>query len=162
MDDSADNPDLVVEGPESDSPAFPQVGRDLVPSPAQIAAGRIGNGAWDLTDASVERAQYEIHQAKRAERDERRQFFHESAKDALADAIKLHHSIIRRGNDVMARLEDPDEDRPVTAKDMQVLAMAQKAAKELTDRAIGRAGQAATEESSSTHILTLIQRNNDQ
>lgn len=153
MEERVDPADVTVEGPERDSPAFPLVGRDKTPTPADLAAGRHGNGSWDLTDASVEVAYQEVQEAKRAERDERRTFFHEKAKDALEDAVKLHHGIIRRGLAVMALIE---ADETVSAKDMQILAMAQKSSKELVDRANGRAATAAKDENTTRSFLSII------
>lgn len=156
MDDSVEDPDIIVEPPEPSPAAFPAVGRSLVPTAEDLAAGRHGNGAWDLTDASIERAYAEVHEAKKAEKDERRQFFNERAKDALADAIDFHHRIVRRGLEVMDALDaDPTK---VTQKDMAILGMAQKSSKELADRGMGRAVAGNSEESTHTSILTLIQR----
>lgn len=158
MEERVDPADVTVEGPEEAPERFPIVGRDKTPTPEDLAAGRHGNGAWDLTDASVEIAYAEVQQAKKQDADERRKFFNEAAKDALADAILFHHRIVKRGLDVMDRIEKADEERPVTAKDMQVLAMAQKSSKELADRGIGRAAATQTEQGGTKSLLALIRR----
>lgn len=158
MDDSDRELDELLEAPEPPPVAFPVVGESIVPTAEDIAQGRFGNGAWDFRGDDVQRAYMEVHQQKTADRDERRKFFHESAKDALADAVKLHHSIISRGLDIMARINEPDEDRPITRYDMQILSMAQKSSKELTDRANGRAATASSDESTSSSLLQIIER----
>lgn len=145
-----------AEAPESPSElSLPVVGVDKAPTPQQIAEGRVGNGAWNLTDPAYEAARVEIHQQIKADKDERRHFFNEKAKDGLLDAIKLHHSIIKQGLKVMEKIENPSDDDKVTSKDMAILSMAQKSSKELADRGMGRA-TAAQEESSTTSLLALI------
>ena len=160
MDDSDREPDELLEPPEPPPVAFPIVGETLVPTSADIAAGRFGNGAWDFNGDDVQRAYMEVHQQKTADRDERRKHFNESAKDALADAVKLHHSLITRGLDVMERINTPDDDKPVTRYDMQILAMAQKSSKELADRANGRVATASNAESTTSSLLQIVQRGN--
>lgn len=159
MEDSDRDDELlrgVVEGSEEPSkPAFPVIGVDRTPTARMIAEGHIGNGAWNLTDDSVQIAYEEHHQAVKDERDERRKFFNESAKDALADAITFHHRIVKKGLEVMDRIEIPIEDHPVTQKDMKILDMAAKSSKELADRGMGRA-TAAVQESSSKSFLSLL------
>lgn len=146
------------EGPERPVERFPAFGRDLTPTPDMIERGHVGNGAWDLTDPSIEAARIEIHEQKRQDKDARRKHFNESAKDALSDAVRLHHALIKRGLDVMERIEKPDEDKPVTSKDMSILALATKSAKELADRAVGRSSAAQQEQESSKSLLAIIQR----
>ena len=147
-----------VEASESDSPLdFPVVGTDLTPTPEMIAAGTLGNGSWDVTSEAYEASRVEVHQQIKAQKDERRHFFNEAAKDALLDAIQLHHRLVKRGIDVMDRIENPVEDAPVTAKDMQILNMAQKSSKELADRGMGKP-KAVEEEGSTTSILTMLTR----
>lgn len=155
MEDSDHNSDEPVEGAVRPSePFFPVVGTDRTPTPEMIAQGVIGNGAWDLTDASVEIAYAERARQIKEDRDDRRKFFNESAKDALADAIKLHHSIVKQGLKVMEKIE---KDEAPTQKEMAVLAMAQKSSKELADRGMGRA-TAAREDIQKEGLLSLLVR----
>lgn len=153
MEERIDPADVHVEGPESDSqPLFPVVGVDRTPTAEDIAAGRFGNGAWNLTDDSVQVAYQQRHRQIQADRDERRNFFNEEAKDALADAIKLHHKIVKRGLEVMEKLEKGET--PSRA-DMAILTMAQKSGKEIADRGMGRA-TAAQQDTHTESILTMI------
>lgn len=154
MEERVDPADIEVEEPETAS--FPLVGRDKTPDAEQLARGAHGNGSWDLTDASVEVAYAEVHQAKKEAQDERRHFFNEAAKDALLDAIQLHHRIVRRGLEVMDKIESGAEDDPVTAKDMAVLSMAQKSSKELADRGIGKSKSVSEDQGARTTILALL------
>lgn len=152
-------PGELVEAPESDSQSlFPVVGTDRTPTPEMIAQGLVGNGSMNILDHQVQ-VRYEEHRQKVAqEKDERRKFFHEEAKDGLKDAIAFHRRIIEYGNKVMERIEKPVEDNPVTAKDMQVLSMAQKSAKELVDRGVGRAKAQETEHETKSSVLQMIAR----
>jgi hypothetical protein len=125
-----------------------------------LAQGAHGNGSWDLTSEAYEASRVEIHQQIKAQKDERRHFFNEAAKDALLDAIKLHHRLVQRGLDVMDRIENPVEDAPVTAKDMAILSMAQKSSKELADRGMGKP-KAIEEEGTTGSILLKLTRKAD-
>lgn len=145
-----------VEPPESPSePFFPVVGVDRTPTARMIAEGRIGNGAWDLTDTAIEAARIETHQIMRAEKDERRKVFNEAAKDALLDSVRLHHALVKRGLEVMERVNNPIEDAPVTQKDLTILSMAQKSSKELADRGMGKA-KGATEDVETHSVLSML------
>lgn len=157
MEESDQPVDGLLEEPEAPPTTFPLVGVDKTPTAEALAAGLHGNGSWDLTDDSIERAYAEVHQAKKAEADERRQFFNEKAKDALADAIDYHHRIVKRGLLVMDRIEGEEDYKPSRA-DMAILGMAFKSSKELADRGMGRAATASGDEASTTSILSLIQR----
>lgn len=151
-----DLPDASFEAPESpQEPSFPLVGVDRRPTPEQIAEGRIGNGSWDLTDAAYEAAQVEVRQQIKQDKDERRHFFNEEAKDGLLNAIRFHNRIINRGHEVMDRIEKDDEDVKVTSKDMTILNMAQKSAKELADRGIGKP-KAVEEQGTTTSLLAIL------
>ena len=153
MEERIDDADVEVEGPDE---LFPSVGRDLTPTMADLEAGKHGNGAWELADPEhVKVAYQEVHAQKQKDRDERRHFFNEEAKDALLDSILLHHRIVKRGLEVMDKLEN--EPAEVTAKDMQVLTMSQKSAKEVADRGMGRA-KASQEETSTVGLLALLTR----
>lgn len=136
-------------------PSFPVVGTDRTPTPEMLAKGVHGAGSWNLTDDSVQVAYEEHHRQVKEDKDERRRFFNESAKDALADAIKFHHQIVLKGLEVMERVNEPDEDKPVTSKDMSILSMAQKSSKELADRGMGRAA-AAQQESENKSFLSML------
>ena len=153
---------IQIPGPPepSESPSeglFPLVGVDRTPTPEQIAEGRIGNGSWDLTSSAYEVAQAEIRQQIKADKDERRHFFNEEAKDGLLNAIRFHNRIIDHGHKVMDKVEKGDPDDRPHSSDMQILKMAQASSKELADRGMGRA-KAAQEEGTTTSLLTLIQR----
>lgn len=148
-----------VEAPESDpQPLWPIVGPDITPTPEMIARGAFGNGAWDLTDASVELA-YEQRAAQiKEDKDERRKFFNEAAKDALADAIEFHHRLVKRGLEIMEKVEAGEA---LSRTDTTILQMAQKSTKELADRGMGRA-TAAQQESAETGLLSLLIRKDPQ
>ena len=155
MEDSDLSPDEPVEAPVGDpEPLWPVVGVDRTPTPEMIARGAFGNGAWDLTDASVELAYEQRAQQIKEDKDERRKFFNEAAKDALADAVLFHHRIVKRGLEVMDKVENGD---PLSRTDSAILQMAQKSSKELADRGMGRA-TAAQQETAETGLLSLLIR----
>jgi len=135
---------------------FPQAGRDLTPTTAQLALGKIGNGSWKLTDGSVQAAYAEVHQQKKEDQDERREFFNERAKDGLVDAIDLHHRLIKQGQKVMDKLESDDPEVRVNHVDLAILGKAQSAAKELTDRAAGKAKTSSDTVETTTGLAFLL------
>lgn len=155
MEESDHISDEPVEGVVEPPVAFPVVGEDKTPTAEQIARGAFGNGSWDLTDASVEIAYAERAKQIKEDKDERRRFFNESAKDALADAIRLHHSIVKQGLAVMEKIENGEAP---TAKEMSVLAMAQKSSKELADRGMGRATVAQPEQEREGLLALLVRK----
>lgn len=119
-----------------------------------IARGLHGNGAWNLTDGSVQAAYEETHRIKKEMEDDRRDHFQEKAKDALSDAVDLHHRIIRMGQRVMDKLEIEDK---VSSNEMKVLSMSQKSSIELTDRATGKAKQQSEHVEKKSTLMFLIE-----
>lgn len=137
--------DDILEGevlPETEpSLSFPQAGRDLTPSAEMLAKGKHGNGAWNLTDGSVQAAYAETHQIKKEMQDERRHHFNEEAKDALSDAVRLHKRVIDAAHRIMDKMEAGEE--RVNGAELSILNKGLASAKELADRATGKARTSA-------------------
>lgn len=127
--------EVEVEDP-GPPPSFPQAGRDLTPSPEAILAGRHGNGAWNLTDSSVQIAYHERHQQKKEAEDARLDHFNNEAKDALSKAVRLHSRVIDAASTIMDKIELGEK---VNGAELNILAKGLASARELTDRAAGKA-----------------------
>lgn len=135
------------------TPEFPVVGDIVEPSQEDIRAGRFGNGAWALTDSSVQEAQTLVHEAKKALADEREKFFHEEAKDALKESIEYHRRIVRMGDNVLDKIEA--NEAPSRAE-MAVLSQAQKSSSWLADRGIGKPKQVSERTETKTLLSALL------
>lgn len=147
----------ILEDP-GPPPVFPQAGRDLTPTPAMIERGAHGNGAWDFTDGSVAVAYHERHQAKKEAEDERLDHFNNEAKEALSQAVRLHQRVIAAAETIMDEIEAGNK---VNGAQLNILAKGLASARELTDRAAGKA-RTSTETISETSGLAFLIAGGDQ
>lgn len=134
---------------------LPQAGRDLTPTPEMIEAGQHGNGSWNLTDTSVAMAWQERHQAKKDAEDERLAHFNNEAKDALTNAVRLHNRVINAAQIIMDKIEAGDE--RVNGAELNILGKGLASAKELTDRAAGKARTSQETTSEVTGLAFILQ-----
>ncbi len=83
---------------------------------------------------------------------ERRKAFHEGVLDCLADAAAIHSNILKTGVKLTAKAE---QGKILSDSELELVKLAQKSAKEVTDRGIGKA-VTRHEESHSVSFLSII------
>lgn len=148
----------MTEKPEESEPEIvdvplPDVGDDMTPTAEMIVQGRIGNGVHARLDSELAKTlQAERTEMRREINASRREAYEEGVKDTLSQVQDLQQGILKIGVELMKRLETGE---PLSKKELDTLKLAQSTAKELADRAVGKA-KTTSEVKSQSSILHLI------
>lgn len=139
------------------APMLPDVGEDLAPTNEMIVKGHVGNGQRDaFTPELTKRIQVERKEMQIELKRGRREAYEEGVKDTLVEVGKLQKGLIEQGNAILKRLQDgiitQDE---LTATELGTLKLANTAAKEAADRAVGKA-KTTTEVNTNGQVLHLL------
>ena len=134
-------------------PMLPPFGEDKVPSAEMIVEGKVGNGSNErFTSKLASTIQGERAVMKRELAAGRQDAYEEGMKDALGQIAFLETGIVEIGVSLLKRLELGDT---LTRKELDTLKLAQQAAKEMKDRAMGKS-KSTTEVTTTTSILALV------
>jgi len=142
--DNHDHPDDIV---------LPDIGRDKAPTEDMIIRGAVGNGSWErFTPALASQIQLERAEMKRELKLGRKEAYEEGVKDALGSIAALEIGILEIGTTLLDKL---GRGEALSRKEIDTLKLAQKAAVEMKDRAMGRSKTMA-EVKTQQSILHLI------
>lgn len=119
----------------ADTP-LPIIGDDVSPTSEMIVRGHVGNGTRDkLTSELAKRIQAERQAMVAEAKAGRRAAYEEGMKDALMKVAGVQSGILDLGHRLLERLELGED---LTRVELDTLKLAQSAAKEIADRAIGK------------------------
>ena len=153
----------IAMEPEDDDPddhadlSLPDVGHDLAPTNEMIVQGNVGNGQRDaFTPELTKRIQVERKEMQVELKRSRREAYEEGIKDALSEVAKLQTGIIEQGNVILQRLQDGTiTHEELSSTELGTLKLANTAAKEAADRAVGKA-KTTSEVTTTGAILHLL------
>jgi hypothetical protein len=110
------------------------LGKDQTPTTTDIIEGRVGNGTWERNAQHLETIRTQHIERQREQKADFRKAFASRVEESLLDTADFNVKILEIADRLLMKIE---QGLKLTTDERNILKMAQKSAKELTDRAIG-------------------------